>query len=459
MDQPTKSTTMGPSGTATREITYRRVAAIALPVVISNATVPLQGAIDTAIIGNLGEAVFLAAVTLGATVITLFFSSFNFLQMGVSGLSAQALGRGDTRRVINTLVRALIVAGVLALLLNLLAGPISRAGLWLFEGSAEAEALAAAYIRIRLWGAPAELANYALIGWFAGQELPRRLLELQLVTSVVNVVLNLIFAVGLGWGVEGIALGTAIAAYTGLAVGLWRARGRIATLSPGWRLDWTRVLDPGELVQVVALNRDIFIRTICLTGSFAWFARLGSIQGDVMLAANGVLLQLIHISAYGLDGFAMAAETLVGQSLGARDRARLRRAVVVSTVAAALLAGAFALAASLARVPIVELFTNVEAVREAALAHALWATCLPVIAVFAYQLDGVFIGAAEGRGMRNAMLISAMLFVPTSWLLTMSTGNHGLWASLWLYMAYRTATLAFRYRALEAKATADMYNH
>jgi len=441
-----------PPAPAPRAITYRRVAAIALPVVLSNATVPLQGAIDTAIIGNLGEAVFLAAVTLGATVITLLFASFNFLQMGASGLSAQALGRGDARRVINTLVRALIVAGIVALLLNLLAGPIARAGLGLFEGSAEAEALAAAYVRIRLWGAPAELANYALIGWFTGQELTQRLLELQLVTSVVNVVLNLVFAVGLGWGVEGIALGTAIAAYVGLAVGLWRVRDRVLGLMPGWRLDWARVLEPSELVQVVALNRDIFIRTICLTGSFAWFARLGSTQGDVILAANGVLLQLVHISAYGLDGFAMAAETLVGQSLGARDRARLRRAVIVSTVAAVALAAAYSLAVSLAAGPIVELFTNVAAVREVAIGHALWATCLPVLAVFAYQLDGVFIGAADGRGMRNAMLISAALFLPTSWLLTGWAGNHGLWASLWLYMGYRTATLAARYPSLEALA-------
>jgi len=179
-----------PETSAQRPITHARVALIALPVVLSNATVPLQGVIDTAIIGNLGDATILAAVTLGATFFSLLVNLFNFLQIGVSGLAAQALGAGDGRRVLDTLVRALIVAAAIALLLNL-AGPlVARGGLALFEGSAEAEAMAASYIRIRLLGAPAELANYALIGWFTGQELTRRLFEMQLAISLTNVGLN-----------------------------------------------------------------------------------------------------------------------------------------------------------------------------------------------------------------------------------------------------------------------------
>ncbi|MEM1385478.1 MAG: MATE family efflux transporter [Pseudomonadota bacterium] len=432
-------------------ITYRRVASIALPVVFANATVPLQGAIDTAIIGNQGEAVLLAAVTLGASIVTLLFSSFNFLQVGVSGLTAQAYGAGDRRRVMNTRARAFVVAAAVSAVLILLQVPIASLGLMLFEGSAEAERLARNYVLILVWGAPAHLGTYALIGWFTGLERTNRLLELQLVVSLSNVALNLVFVVGLGWGVEGVALGTAIAAWIGLGVGVLRARAEGRRLAPDCRLDWARVLERAELRQVMALNRDIFVRTLLLTGSLAWVARLGSTQGDVVLAANGILLQFLTFSAYALDGFAMAAETLVGQAFGGRDRSRLRRAVIVSTVAAFLLSIAFAALATGLSGPIVRAFTNVDAVREVAFAHILWASLIPVIAVFAFQLDGVFVGAAEGAAMRNAMIVSVAVFVPSSLILVEALGNHGLWLGIWIWLAMRALTLAALYPRLEAR--------
>ncbi|MGF1445476.1 MAG: MATE family efflux transporter [Pikeienuella sp.] len=438
---------------ADRASTHARVAAIALPVVLSNATVPLQGAIDTAIIGNLGAAEPLAAVTLGATVLALVLGSFNFLQIGASGLSAQALGAGDRQRVMNTLARALLIAGAIALALNLLATPIIGLALQLFEARDETEALAASYLRLRLLGAPAELANYALIGWFTGQEMTRRLFELQLVTSLANIALNLVLVLGFEMGVDGVAIGTALASYLGLCVGLWRVRQRAREIAPpGYRLQSRLLFAAAELRRLMALNRDIFIRTFCLTGGFAYMARLGSLEGDVVLAANGVLLQFLYVSAYALDGFAMAAETLVGQAVGAGDRKRLRRAVVVSTVSAVALAAVFSLVASLLAGPIVRLFTNVEEVRRIAEAHMLWATCLPLVAVFAYQLDGIFVGAADGRGMRNAMLLSVVLYLPLGWGLTTTLGNHGLWLALWIWMGLRATTLALRYPALEMRA-------
>ncbi|MEM9145251.1 MAG: MATE family efflux transporter [Pseudomonadota bacterium] len=436
-----------------RPVTYRRVAGIALPVVLSNATVPLQGAVDTAIIGNLGQAHALAAVTLGATVVTLLFSSFNFLWMGVSGLTAQAVGAQNAERVMNTLARALLIAMAAAALLVLVSGWIAPLSLALFEGSPAAEAEAHGYVLIRLWSAPAELANLAIMGWFVGQQQTRRLFELQLVISVLNIALNLLFVLGLGWGVEGVALGTAVAATAGTGLGLWRIRQRARVVVPtGYRLDWPRILQRREIGPLLALNTDIFIRTLCLTGSFTWIARLGSLEGDAVLAANGVLLQFLHISAHALDGFAIAAETLVGQALGARDSAQMRRSVVVSTVAALGLATVFSLVASALAGPVIALFTNVPEVQEIAIAHALWATALPLVAVLAYQLDGVFLGAADGPAMRNAMLVSTALFLPLSWALTQSLGNHGLWASLWVFMALRTLTLALRYPGLERRA-------
>jgi MATE family multidrug resistance protein len=441
------------SSPSPRDITYARVAAIALPVVLSNAMVPLQGAIDTAIIGHLGAASYLAAVALGATVIHFVFAVFNFLQMGVSGLTAQALGADDRRRVMNTLVRAGVIALAIAAMLILAKLPVRAGAMSLFEGSAEAVAMAGRYVDIRLWGAPAELTNYALMGWFAGQGLTRRLFEMQVVTSLVNIALNLLFVLVFGWGVEGVALGTVLAAFTGMALGLWRVRERAGQVAPaGWRLDWGRILNTAELTQVMALNRDIMIRTLMLAGGFAWLTRLSSVQGDLVLAANGILLQFFALSSHALDGFALAAEALVGQALGSRSRTRLRRAVVVSSVSAVVLAAAMALVLSGLAGPIIRLFTNVAEVRAVASHYALWAGMIPLVAVMAFMLDGVFIGATEGGVMRNAMVVATGIFVPLGYVMTEALGNHGLWAALWIWMLLRAGTLAVCYPRLEARA-------
>ncbi|MEM8792292.1 MAG: MATE family efflux transporter [Pseudomonadota bacterium] len=436
-------------------ITYKRVYAIALPVMLSNATVPLQGAIDTAIIGNLGSALFLAAVALGATMFAIYTAIFNFLQMSTSGLTAQALGAGINRRVINSLIRALMVAGVIAAVLLLLRDPLARLSVRFFEGSDEAEALASTYFRIRALGFPAELMNYALFGWFAGQELTRRLFEMQLVISILNVTFNLVLVLGLGWGVEGVAIGTVLASYCGLAVGLWRARGRaIAIAPPDWALDWARLLNRAELSQVMTLNRDIFIRSVLLILCFTWITRLGSLQGDTVLAVNGILIQFLHISAYALDGFAIAAETLVGQALGAGSINRLRRSVIVSTIAAMSLALVFSILASLTAEVLISLFTNVEEVRSVAATYALWATFMPLFGVLAFQMDGVFVGAADGAGMRNSMIASATLFLPLSWWPTDAYGNHGLWAATAALLLLRAGFLGLLYPALERRVRA-----
>lgn len=438
---------------AANEYGPRRVLSIALPVVVSNATVPIQGAVDTAVIGSLGDATYLAAVGLGAQIFSLLFGVFNFLQIGSSGLSAQALGAGDSGRVMNTLARALLIAFSIAALLILMQTPIRAAGLGLFAASAEAERLAGVYFGVRIWGAPAELANYALFGWFAGQEMTRRLFQHQLVMAATNVVLSLTFVLGLGYDVDGVGLATVIASYTGLAYALWLASGRRARLAPGWRPESARLLKRDELLRLFALNRDIFIRTLLLIGSFAWMTRLGSTLGDTTLAANVVLWQFFEISAYALDGFAIAAETLVGQAVGARDPRRLRRAAVATTLwsgGLALLFSAILLALS---GPIIDLFTASPEVRETARLYAFWAAATPAIGFAAFQLDGIFVGATASRDMRNAMIVSAAFFFPTSWLLTQAIGNHGVWLGVHLFLLLRAAALLARYPRLEARAS------
>ncbi|MEO1493601.1 MAG: MATE family efflux transporter [Pseudomonadota bacterium] len=434
-----------------KDVTYVRVAAIALPVVVSNATVPLQSAIDTAIIGNLGSEIYLAAVTLGGAVMALVLQVFNFLQFGAGALGAQALGARDHRRVINVLARALILAVGIAVLLILAQGPLARQAMRIFEASAEAEDLAALYFSIRIWAAPAELANFALMGWFSGQELTRRLFEMQLVVSVSNIVLNLIFVLGLGMDVDGVALGTLIAAYIGLGFGLWRARARMAWLMPDWRPERKRLLNRAELIGLMRLNRDIFIRTMILVGSFTWMTRLGSLQGDVILAANGILFQIFHLASYALDGFAIAVESLVGQAVGAKDRRFLRRAVVVSTICAFVVSGLLAALLLAIHVPLITLFTNVADVRTETLAYFFWAALFPVIGVLAFQMDGIFVGAAAGPAMRNAMIVSGGIYLAIStWSLEV-WGNHGVWGAIWAFLILRGVTLLVQYPALERR--------
>lgn len=438
--------------TARASVTYRRVMAIALPVVLSNATVPLQGIVDTAIIGNLGDAVYLAAVTLGAGAISLMLGIFNFLQFGAGALSAQALGAGEHRRVVNVLARALIIAGGIAGGLIIAQSAVVPAVLHLYEGSAAAEELAATYLHIRIWAAPAELGVFALTGWFSGQEMTRRLFEMQLVVSLTNIVLNLLFVLGFGMDVVGVALGTLIASWLGLAYGLVRARARVAQICPGWRPERHRLLNRAELQRLFRLNRDIFIRTMLLIGAFTYTTRLGSLQGDQMLAANGILFQLFHLASYGLDGFAIAAEALVGQAVGGGDRTFLRRSVRVATTSGFALAALVAVLLFAVEEPLIAVFTNVEAVRAITSAHFIWAALLPLIGVLAFLMDGVFIGATASGLMRNAMIVSAgTYFVLGGWLAE-QWGNHGVWAGVWLFLLLRGITLAVLYPILERRA-------
>lgn len=437
-----------------RDVTYARVIAIALPVVISNATAPLQGAIDTAIIGNLGSEIYLAGVTLGASAITLILAIFNFLQFGCGALGAQALGAGDHRRVVNVLARGLIVAGAIGAVLVAAQVPIASGAMVIFEGSKEAEALATTYFSIRVWAAPAELGSFAILGWFSGQELTRRLFELQIVTSLTNIAFNLAFVLGLGMDVDGVALGTLLAAWIGFGWAMVRVRARVRDLMPGWRPERARLLNPAEIGQMMRLNRDIFIRTMLLIACFTWMTRLGSLQGDTVLAANGILIQLFHIAVYGLDGFAIAAESLVGQAVGARDRRLLRRSVVVSTISAYGLSVCFTVLLFALETPLIALFTNVEEVRAVAHAHYFWAALLPLVGVGAFQLDGVFVGATEGPAMRNAMIVSAGIFLAFSGLALDTFANHGVWAAAWGFLILRGLTLIAQYPALERRIAA-----
>jgi multidrug resistance protein, MATE family len=432
-------------------ITHRRVLAIALPIVLSNATVPIIGAVDTAVVGQLGLAAPIGAVGLGAVILTTIYWVFGFLRMGTTGLVAQARGAGDAAETGALLMRGVMIAAVAGLFFVLAQAAVFGAAFRIAPASWRVESLARDYLAIRIWGAPATIAIYAITGWLIAMERTRGVLVLQLVMNGVNVVLDLWFVLGFGWGVEGVAIASLVAEYAGLALGLWLCRAAFS--GDQWR-DWPRVFDRAKLRMMAAVNGDILIRSVILQASFTSFMFLGAGLGDMTLAANQVLLQFLSITAYALDGFAFAAEAVVGQALGARRRADLRRGAILASQwafgGAALLTLAFVAFGP----ALIDAMATAPNVRAEARVYLPWMMAAPLIGVGAWMLDGVFIGATRTRELRNAMITAVAIYCAALSLLLPAYGNHGLWAALMVLNLARTVTLAIRYPALEARANA-----
>ena len=318
----------------------------------------------------------------------------------------------------------------------------------LAPASDEVEALARQYLTIRIWGAPATIALYAITGWLIAMERTKGVLILQLWMNGLNILLDVVFVLVLDWGVEGVAVATLIAEWTGLALGLWLCR--VAFTGNQWR-NWARVFDKTRLKRMVAVNADIMLRSVLLTVSFASFLFLGAGLGDITLAANQVLLQFLEITAFALDGFAFSAEALVGGAVGAKNRATVRRASVISSqwgVGGAFLLGAFFFAAGPA---LIDLMSTSPDVRDAGRDYLHWAALAPIVGIASWMFDGIYIGATWTRAMRQMMIISVAVYIIALLVLLPFAGNHGLWASLMIFYAARGVTLWIRYPRLEAQ--------
>ena len=423
--------------------THRTVWRLAGPIILANLSVPLLGAVDTAVVGHLPDPAYLGGVAVGAVIFGFIYWGFGFLRMGTTGLVAQAAGAGRDDEARLVLLRALAIAGAFGVGLWALQAPIFWTARTLFDASAEVEAQAALYFHVRVWSAPAALANYALIGWFIGMRNTRAALFLQLWMNGLNIVLALTFVVGLGWGVAGVATATMLSEYAAVGGAILLLYGRLR-ITAGARL-----LERAQLMRLLTLNLDIFIRTLCLITAFALFTREGAGFGDTTLAANAVLMQFLHFLSFGLDGFAHAAEALVGTALGARNRGALRAAVRITVQWALIVALGYAAAYAVLGTPIIALLTDIAEVRATAAAYFPWLLALPLIAVWPFMLDGIFIGATRTRDMRNAMILSFAIYLAALLALKPLWGNHGLWAALVVFMTARGITLALRYRKIE----------
>jgi len=433
------------------QITHRRILKIALPIVLAMITVPLLGLVDTGVVGQMGQAVPIGAVGIGAVIVTTVYWVFGFLRMGTSGLTAQAKGAGNEAEVRALLVRALMIGGAAGVGMILLQGPLFWAAFKLAPASAEVEALARSYLSIRVLSAPATIALYGVSGWLIALERTRAVLALQLWMNGINIVLDVWFVLGLGWGVQGVALATFLAEWSGLAFGLWISLRRM----PGWfRIDWPRVFDAVRLRRMAVVNTDIMLRSILLMAAFTSFLFLGAGLGDVTLAANQVLVQFLNVTAFALDGFAFAAEALVGQAMGAGLRGSVRRAAILTSgwglVMVILMAAGFALFGDW----IIAVMTTAQDVRTEAHQYLFWMVMAPLIGIAAWMFDGIYIGATRTREMRNGMLISFLVYAAAVAVLLPPFGNHGLWAALMIFNAVRGITLGLWYPRLEAAAEA-----
>ena len=427
------------SPSAAPAVTHAAVLGIALPIIASNLTTPLIGLVDTAVLGQLEGAHHIGAVALGATIFTFLFWAFGFLRMGTTGLTAQADGAGDTHEVGAALGRALIIAAFAGAGLVALQIPLQFGALELTDASRAVEDGTATYFSIRIWSAPAALANYAITGWLIGLQKARTALMLQVLLNGINAGLDALFVLGFGWGVAGVAWGTLIAEVVAAAAGLAVA---FAILSKAGALPaWRRILQTDALQRAFSVNADIMIRTLALLAAFSWFTIQSAPAGDATLAANAVLMQLVGLTAHLLDGFAFAAETLVGTAVGARDRSRFHDAVRLSSLWAALIAGVMGFALLYLAPTIIDVLTVNQQVREASREALFWAALVPVLGVAAYQLDGIFIGATRTADMRNMMLLSTAAFFAAWALLVPWLGNDGRWLSLLVLNAVRAISL------------------
>jgi len=426
---------------------YRRIGLLAIPLILSNLTQPLLSTVDTVLSGHLPGAAALGGVAMGGIFFNAVFWTFGFLRMGTTGLVAQAHGARDEETLRIHFWRALLLAMMLGAAILLLQQPLIEVAMRLLGGSAEVQANARLYCGIRIWSAPAALAGYVLLGTLLGRQRARAALLLQAAINLVNVLLALWMVMRMGRGVAGIATATMLADWTGLLFGLvitlrlWRSLAVFPSLS--------RLAEGSGVRRLFALNRDIFLRTACLVGAFAWFTRTGAQLGDAALAANAVLLNLHMIASYALDGFANSTEALVGEAVGAGRKKDFRQVLHAST----LVAGAVAMLISLLYLGLgtrlIALYTSHAEVQAAALRYLPWAVVLPMVSVLGYQMDGVFIGATRARELRNSMVLAVLGFLALEVTLGRWFGNGGLWAAFTGFMALRGLLLLLHLPRIE----------
>jgi MATE family multidrug resistance protein len=420
----------------------KKILNIAIPNIISNITIPLLGIVDLALVGHLDSKVYIGAIAIGSMIFNFIYWGFSFLRMGTSGFTAQSYGKKDFKESFFILYRALFVGIIGALFLLILQKPIELLSFYILNGSSEVEFFARQYFYIRIWAAPATIAIYSISGWFIGMQNAKIPMTIAIVINILNIAFNLFFVKVLGMKSDGVALGTVLAQYSGLIVGilfLTRHSKRLKIY-----LIIKDILQAKALKKFFNVNKDIFIRTMSLVLALSFFTAKSAKSGDTLLAANTLLLQFFTIYAYIVDGFAFAGEALAGRYYGAQDKAKLIKVTKLLFYWGLILAMIFTIVYYFGGNLLLSLLTNNVEVIQNIQPYLFWIYLIPILTFGAFIWDGIFIGVTASSGMRNAMLISTFLiFFPSYFILNHFFGNHGLWAAFMLFMIARFVTLSF----------------
>lgn len=434
---------------------HKQLLLLALPMILSNITVPLLGLVDTAVIGHLPKAYFLGGSTIGAMIITSVVWLCGFLRMSTTGLSSQAFGLNDINKNLLVLFRGLIVAFTLGVMFVILQYPFINGALDLAGGSEQVAFYARQYSEIRIWGFPASLGNLVILGWLIGNHQTKSVMTLLIITNLLNVILDLVFVFGFHWQVQGVALATLIAEYCGMIMGLSiifsRYKSSVMSLMQGSRLLLSSLIERSSLFGYFQLNRDILIRTLCLEICFIFITFQGARLGDNVVAANAILMNFLLLISFGLDGIANATEAMVGKAYGEKDKRKLSSTVNIALVWTVFFALAYSLLFIFFGENLLSLITDIPSVVDFAKEYLFWMMLLPVIACWCYLFDGVYIGLMQAKAMRNSMVIATFAcFFPLWWLLKsilpLEMGNHALWAAFSFFMLARGITLAWHYQ-------------
>ena len=424
----------------------KQILRLAVPNIISNISIPMLGIVDMALMGHLESDAYIGAIALGSLIFNFIYWSFGFLRMGTSGFTAQALGRNDHPETILVFARAFFIAIVMSLLLLLLQKPIEILSFAVLKGETRVEELAMTYFRIRVWAAPAALGQFALLGFFLGMQNARLPMFVLVLTNVINVICNFLFVMKFGMGSDGVAYGTVIAQYCGLIIALYYFRRHFSHLFPYWSFRATTQWK--QLKVFLMVNKDIFIRTMCLVVVFSIFTAR-SASSDLMsegqgtiLAVNSILMQFFMFFSFLIDGFAHASEALTGKFIGAKDRTSLSKTIRLMFIWGTGISLFFTLVYLLGGNLIFRALTNNPEVIANAKPYFFWVIIIPMVSYTAFLWDGIYIGATAGKQMRNAMLISTLLiFFPAYFLASKYMGNHGLWFAFILFMIARGITM------------------
>ena len=432
------------------KFTKKKIVLLSIPVFFSNLAIPLVGMVDTGLMGNLGETKYLAATSIATSVMTMVVWSFGFLRMGTVGIVSQAYGKGDYREIVKTLLRNFVIALSIALLIIILKPLIYSVIKYFFSTSLETQKLINTYLNVRIFSIPAELSIYILVGFYLGIQRTKISSLLIVVLSVLNIVLSSLFVLSYNLSILGVALGTLVASYITIIIfSIFTYNFIIKTFKIIPKFE--KLIVKSKLLKLFNINFDIFIRTLFLTFSFLWVTYLGSKLGEDYLAVNTILMQFIILSAFFLDAYAFSTEGIIGFTVGRRNKISflsvVKNSIQLSFFTALIISALYLFFFK----DIINIITDIEILRFISYKHFIWIIIIPPAASFCYQLDGIFIGASQTKEIRNAMIVSVIIFIGISIYLTQYLGNHGLWFSLLLFMIFRALTLQFYFNKILKK--------